>query len=264
MEIRPLTADWRSWLRLNRDRGCDLLELHRLAAAEGFDPEEIQRELSSAQPSMPPQRHCWNQPPLTHPLHQPRAWRLDTPLAQVYEIPALLSRRHCEAVIAAIDRGLVPSTVTVGPDDYRTSRTCHLSDVEPALASELDQRLAALMGVPVELGEPLQGQRYDPGQYFRAHTDWFEPGTREFEEHTTQGGQRTWTLMIYLNTVIHGGETVFEHLGRAFTPVAGTALAWNNLHPDGGPNSHTLHEAMPVEEGVKYVITKWFRERAGR
>ena len=70
--------------------------------------------------------------------------------------------------------------------------------------------------------------------------------------------------MIYLNTVIHGGETVFEHLGRAFTPVAGTALVWNNLHPDGGPNSHTLHEAMPVEQGVKYVITKWFRERAGR
>ena len=26
----------------------------------------------------------------------------------------------------------------------------------------------------------------------------------------------------------------------------------------------TLHEAMPVEEGSKWVITKWFREKAGR
>ena len=60
------------------------------------------------------------------------------------------------------------------------------------------------------------------------------------------------------------GETVFADLERPFTPVAGMALAWNNLRSDGSPNPHTLHEAMPVKQGKKYVITKWFRERAGR
>ena len=38
----------------------------------------------------------WFEAPLTRPEHQPRARRLDTPLAQVYEVPALLSHEECE------------------------------------------------------------------------------------------------------------------------------------------------------------------------
>ena len=128
----------------------------------------------------------------------------------------------------------------------------------------MDERFAALLGVDSGLSEPIQGQRYDPGEYFKEHTDWFSPGTKEFTTHTTSGGQRTWTLMVYLNAVERGGETCFKRLGRCFTPVPGLALAWNNLQADGMPNPFTLHEAMPVEAGHKWVITKWFRERAGR
>ena len=259
---RPLTAEWRDWLRLNRDRGCDCEVLQQRAVAQGFSSQEIERELQLPPP--PPGVQRWNQPPLTDSRHQPRAWRLDTSLAQVYEIPGFLSRAECAEVIETIDRGLVPSTVTTGPDDYRTSRTCHLNDVNAALATRLDKRLAALLAVPMALSEPLQGQRYDPGEYFRAHTDWFTPDSVEYVNHTRLGGQRTWTIMVYLNTVPCGGETVFADLERAFTPVAGMALAWNNLRKDGSPNPHTLHEALPVEQGVKYVITKWFREQTGR
>ena len=110
----------------------------------------------------------------------------------------------------------------------------------------------------------MQGQRYDSSQYFREHTDWFEPGTDEFASHTNPGGQRTWTVMICLNTVHRGGQTCFHRLGRCFTPIQGLALAWNNLMADGTPNPFTLHEAMPVEDGTKWVVTKWFRARPGR
>jgi prolyl 4-hydroxylase len=37
-------------------------------------------------------------------------------------------------------------------------------------------------------------------------------------------------------------------------------LIWNNMNPDGTPNELTIHEGMPVVEGVKYIVTKWFRE----
>ena len=47
-------------------------------------------------------------------------------------------------------------------------------------------------------------------------------------------------------------------------PVPGMALAWNNLQADGTPNPFTLHEALPVEVGHKWVITKWFRADIGR
>ena len=207
---------------------------------------------------------AWFEAPLTRPEHRPRAWRLDTSLAQVYELPALLSHEECEQVIDAINGSLQPSTVTRGSSDYRTSRTCHLRQNNPQLAASLDQRFAALFGVDPRLSEPIQGQRYDPGEYFKEHTDWFAPGTQEYATHTDRGGQRTWTVMVYLNAVERGGETLFRRLGRSFTPVPGMALAWNNLQADGTPNPFTLHEALPVEAGHKWVITKWFRADFGR
>jgi prolyl 4-hydroxylase len=255
----PLSSEWRQWLRWNRDRGCDPRVLYRRAEQEGFDGQAVALELGLPTPAA-----SWSSPPVLDPAHQPRGWRLDTRLAQIVEIPSLLSQAECQQLIVAIDQSLVPSTVTHGPGDYRTSQTCHLADVAPELTASLDARFAALMGVSPALAEPLQGQRYGPGNYFRAHTDWFAPGTTEYADHTRLGGQRTWTLMVYCNTVEQGGETLFARVGRAFTPVAGLGLAWNNLDDQGHPNHATLHEALPVRRGRKYVITKWFRERTGR
>lgn len=274
----PLPASWRDWLRLNQDRGCAREVLIAKAMQDGgFSREAIEAVLdgpatASSRPAPLPQQPPlgdpswlqWFEAPLTRPEHRPRAWRLDTPLAQLYELPDLLSHDDCEALIAAIDRQLVPSTVTQGDSAYCTSRTCHLQGSDAALASALDARLAALLGVDPRYSEPLQGQRYDPGQYFRQHTDWFAPGTEEYTVHTTPGGQRTWTLMIYLNTVERGGQTCFHRLGRCYAPLQGFALAWNNLMADGSPNPFTLHEALPVQQGHKWVITKWFRAAPGR
>ena len=44
-------------------------------------------------------------------------------------------------------------------------------------------------------------------------------------------------------------------------PSAGNLLAWNNLDAIGEPNFHSIHQGMPVTAGVKYIITKWHRER---
>lgn len=283
--MASIPETWRDWLILNRDRGCDREGMLERALAHGFERQALEAVLDAGvttasvasaamQPpaassvgaagSDQPSMLQWFEAPLTEPAHHPRAWRLDTPLAQIYEIPNLLSREECQQVIAAIDQGLQPSTVTRGSSDYRTSRTCHLRRRHAELAEMLDRRFAALLGVEPELSEPIQGQRYDPGQYFKQHTDWFAPGTDEFLTHTSPGGQRTWTLMVYLNAVELGGETCFKRLGRCFTPVPGMALAWNNLQADGTPNPFTLHEANPVEQGSKWVITKWFRAETGR
>ena len=66
--------------------------------------------------------------------------------------------------------------------------------------------------------------------------------------------------MIYLNDVPEGGETWFPTAGIKVKPRAGLLLAWNNMKPDGSPNEATLHEGMAVVSGVKYIVTKWFRE----
>lgn len=189
--------------------------------------------------------------------------KIDTDLAQIYEVPNLFTEKECQFVINTIDHFLIPSEVTYGNSNYRTSRTCHLPDVNPELVSILDQYLSLVLGVYQEYSEPIQGQRYDPGQYFKEHNDWFDPDTEEYIEHCEIGGQRTWTVMVYLNDVQEGGETYFPLLGHTFKPERGKALMWNNLYADGTPNEDVLHEALPVIKGRKYIITKWYREKPG-
>ena len=268
---KVIPQSWREWLLHNRDRGCAREQLIERALAQGFSRAAIE-EILNAPADTAEQKLteitvdwlAWYKALLTRPDHRPRAWRLDTSLAQIYEIPNLLSRSECDCVIDAINGALQPSTVTRGRSDYRTSRTCHLREIQPDLAADLDQRFAALLGVDPRFSEPIQGQRYDGGEYFKEHTDWFTPGTEEYITHTRVGGQRTWTVMIYLNAVELGGETCFRKLDRCFTPVPGLALIWNNLQADGTPNPFTLHEAIPVAKGHKWVITKWFRSQVGR
>lgn len=206
----------------------------------------------------------WCNVALTDPFRQPRAWKLDTPLAQLYEIPDFLTEDQCCFVMDSIDQLLVPSEVTFGDNSYRTSRTCHFPDVNPKLTKILDDYFSYVLGVSPNYAEPIQGQRYDPGQYFKSHNDWFDPDGPEYLENCCIGGQRTWTIMVYLNAVEKGGQTDFPLLGKRFTPVQGTAIAWNNLYMDGTPNPDVLHEALPVVQGNKYIITKWYREKPGR
>jgi prolyl 4-hydroxylase len=279
---RPLSDDWRGWLRLNFERDCDVADLFQRAVKQDFDHDEISEVLGGYRPAggtvaptasitaepagASTQGEPWRslyQAPLTNADHTPRAWRLDTDLAQVYEIPGLLSDDECDAMIKVIDASLRRSTTTRGPKDYRTSRTCDMRRAEPEMIKDIDQRLADLIGCGVDYSEPMQGQRYDVGEYFKAHTDWFAAGTKEFDIYTKGGGQRTWTVMIYLNEVKKGGETRFDRVGRGFRPAKGLGIAWNNLTADGTANPATLHEAMPILSGKKYVITKWFREHSG-
>ena len=48
------------------------------------------------------------------------------------------------------------------------------------VVGEVDRKIADLLGLPLAASEPLQGQRYAPGQEFKPHTDTFEPGGYDF------------------------------------------------------------------------------------
>lgn len=165
-------------------------------------------------------------------------------------------------LVRLIDQDRRPSTIADanGDDYFRTSETCDLSPAEPAVR-ELEEMLHALSGIDPKFGEPVQGQRYDVGQEFKPHTDYFTPGGPDYEKFCSVNGQRTWTFMIYLNEVEAGGATRFKVVGKTFQPEAGKLLCWNNARPDGSVNPNTLHHGMKVRKGVKYVITKWYRER---
>ena len=197
-----------------------------------------------------------------HLMTIPGMIRAETALADVFVLRQFLSPVECEALIQRIESRRRPSTIAddIGDAAFRTSETCEFDHLDPLIVA-LDAKLAWVSGITPAHGEPLQGQRYAPGQQFKPHTDYFEPTGSDFQRYCAVSGQRTWTFMIYLNDVAAGGETVFEGLGTTVKPQRGKLLCWNNRHPDGTVNPATLHHATKVRRGVKHVVTRWYRER---
>ena len=187
---------------------------------------------------------------------------MPSPRIELFSIPGFVPDALCDQLMQLIDLNRRPSTIADpnGDDYFRTSETCDLDPAEPAV-QDLEARLFALNGIPAPYGEPVQGQRYEPGNEFKPHTDYFEPSGVDYHRYTDVAGQRTWTFMAYLNDVEAGGATRFKVIKKMFQPQKGTLVAWNNHRPDGSLNAATLHHAMKVRKGLKYVITKWYRER---
>ncbi len=188
--------------------------------------------------------------------------RAKTDAAVMFALADFLSYEECRLLMATIDHGSRKSTLLTSSYDpnFRTSDSCDLDRWHPLL-QPIDEKIAGTLGIAPEHGETMQGQRYAPGQQFRAHNDYFNENEPYWATMAVQGGQRTWTAMVYLNEVEQGGATWFPQAGVRFNPRPGMLLAWNNMNPDGSPNLATLHEGMAVVEGTKYIITKWFRER---
>jgi prolyl 4-hydroxylase len=188
--------------------------------------------------------------------------RVPTSRAELFQCRRFVAPDLAGELIALIDADRRPSTIADDNGDayFRTSETCDLAAHLPAV-ERIEAMLTAVSGLDPAHGEPLQGQRYAEGQEFKAHTDFFAPGGRDYQKFCALSGNRTWTFMVYLNDVAAGGATRFKVLDKTFQPEAGKLLCWNNRLPDGAVNHATLHHGMKVRKGVKYVITKWYRER---
>lgn len=192
----------------------------------------------------------------------PAIYKIPVENTEIYALSEFLEVDECQQLMAMIDAYARPSDMyeEVFRDQYRTSFSSDLDDSD-SFVRMVERRMTDLLGLDPAWGENFQGQRYEPGQQYRSHYDWFDTGSKYWNQETTRGGQRSWTAMVFLNDVEEGGETEFEKLGIRVPPQQGALLVWNNALPDGSPNEATLHAALPVIKGVKYVITKWFRTR---
>lgn len=195
----------------------------------------------------------------------PSMHRVPVEQAELYAASQFLTPGECAHMISLVDAVARPSELFDQPYEsaYRTS---YSGDVErsDSVVQMVERRICDALGIDLAWGESVQGQRYEPGQEFKEHCDWFDTRAGYWPEEVDRGGQRSWTVMAFLNEVEEGGETYFPHLGVKVPPQQGALLAWNNALADGTPNHDTLHAALPVEKGVKYVVTKWFRTRPWR
>jgi prolyl 4-hydroxylase len=111
----------------------------------------------------------------------------------------------------------------------------------------------------ISVSEPLQLVYYTEGQEYKPHADFTIPGLVNMQP------SRFATMIIYLNTVSDGGETIFPRWLNAETdealivkPVAGRAILFYNLLPDGNYDERTIHASLPVPQGrEKWVANFW-------
>lgn len=191
----------------------------------------------------------------------PAAYRLPVEGLEIYGVAEFFSPAECTRLMQMVDAVARPSPTYQGTE--AGGRTSYTGDVDPfdPFVMMLQRRLDDLLGIDPDFGETIQGQRYQPGQEFRAHFDHFLTSQSFWEQEQACGGQRSWTAMAYLNNVEEGGTTDFRKVDLSIPPQAGALLIWNNMKPDGTPNPNSIHAGTPVVRGTKYVLTKWYRAR---
>jgi prolyl 4-hydroxylase len=179
----------------------------------------------------------------------------------------LASEQECEQLIRMV-RGKLRRSEVVDPESgrleisgVRRSEGAHFEYAENAVVARLEARIAALTGLPVTHGEPLQLLHYPVGGEYEPHHDFFDPAFEGSATLLRDGGQRVATVVLYLHEPEEGGDTWFPELELSVRPRRGSAVYFEYTNARGELDPRCLHAGMPVIRGHKWIATKWLRER---
>jgi prolyl 4-hydroxylase len=191
--------------------------------------------------------------------------RLTSPVVALLE--RVLSDTECAQLIEMARPRLQRSTVLDPASGKHAAVERRSSDGmffrlrENPLIETLDERLAAIMNTPAEHGEGLQVLHYRPGGQYPPHFDFLTPSNRASAESIARSGQRVSTLIVYLNDVLEGGETIFPEAGLSVLPRRGLGLYFEYTNSRMQVDPRSAHGGAPVIQGEKWIVTKWMRSR---
>jgi len=121
--------------------------------------------------------------------------------------------------------------------------------------------------------EPLLAQRYNVDGFYIYHCDW--------DDALTQGNHATTFMMSLVGNctgrgtnfpfLLHPSDTRWcgvipceeEGKGRdgyqgvILKPIVGSAVYWENFHPNGTGHKGVYHAGLPVKSGVKVGLNMW-------
>lgn len=287
-------AAWEEWLSSNVTRGCSPESMIEAMVGAGFGAQAASAAVNRAFGRSPadavtavgagaateavlakaaPQTYQYDDAPVARG-NVIRAEDRDVRVLMRSERPQVivfgdvLSAEECDEIIERSRHRLQRSTTVnpaTGKEDVirnRTSEGIWYQRGEDPFIEKLDRRIASLMNWPVENGEGLQILHYGTTGEYRPHFDYFAPDQPGSAVHTAQGGQRVATLVIYLNDVPDGGETIFPETGMSVAASKGGAVYFRYMNGQRQLDPLTLHGGAPVLAGDKWIMTKWMRERA--
>ena len=138
----------------------------------------------------------------------------------------------------------------------RTSQSAYLHKFKnDTIISGIIKRLCNYLNntVTPENFEGLQVVKYEPGNFYRGHHDFFKHETIE------KLGQRKYTFFGYLNDDFEGGETEFPKLKIKIKPVKGALAFWVNCITERDCYDESLHGGLPPTKGIKYGLNIWIK-----
>lgn len=208
------------------------------------------------------QQHCTKP---TAGVYNPDLVQLAAWSPRVFVHPNFLTDEECDAIVrVGQEMGLARSAVA-GNDgkptysEHRTSYGVFLPRDREVL-TRVEDRIAEWTQLPAENGEPFYLLRYQDGQQYVPHYDFFDPDLPGMPAFLGQPGQRTATVLLYLSTPEEGGETIFTAPNIKVPAVKGTAVLFHSHQVDHLLDRSSNHGGLPVLRGTKFCLTKWIRE----
>eukprot|EP01095_Lingulamoeba_sp_RSL-Kostka_P017652 TRINITY_DN930_c1_g1_i1.p1 TRINITY_DN930_c1_g1~~TRINITY_DN930_c1_g1_i1.p1 ORF type:complete len:271 (-),score=68.90 TRINITY_DN930_c1_g1_i1:211-1023(-) len=172
-----------------------------------------------------------------------------------------------------IETGLNPSGVAGDKNETeinnaRTSTGCFVLDDEDIILRNIENKLSLWTQLPPKHSENFYVLKYEKGQEYKSHFDFFNPELPSSIHHMGDSGQRIQTTIIYLNNVEEGGDTLFPTSKGIDTGVLvnieankGDAILFHGVKPNHDLDFNSLHTGTEVKKGIKYAVTKWWREK---
>ncbi|CAN1307159.1 Probable prolyl 4-hydroxylase 4 [Linum perenne] len=137
------------------------------------------------------------------------------PRAFVYQ--GFLTDLECDHLISLAKSELKRSAVADNLSgqsqlsEVRTSSGMFIRKGKDPIVDGIEEKIAAWTFLPKENGEDIQVLRYEEGQKYEPHYDYFVD-----KVNIARGGHRVATVLMYLTDVKKGGETVFPSAEVSF------------------------------------------------
>lgn len=172
----------------------------------------------------------------------------------------ILTKEECDELISlGRDKMVIASTLGKQIDGYRTADNTWIYE-KTLLTDKIKSIVSEYTNTPISHQESIHIVRYGKGGEYKTHHDFFHPNTDYYDNVMQNGGNRTHSVLFYLNDDFEGGETEFPKLNIKVTPELGKLLIWENMNSDGTLNYDSLHAGLPVIDGEKWILIIWIRE----
>ncbi len=172
----------------------------------------------------------------------------------------IINSDECNQLLEISDGKFIQSSLYNSKSGFvdtksRSSTNFYFNKGENDLIRKIENKISNLLNINLDQIEPLQIAKYEKGQEYKYHYDYFDD----------TDNQRQYSIIIYLNDLdeLDGGATHFPLYKCKFYPYKGRAIQWKNINSDKSLNKLSLHAGQPIlTDKTKYILTIWTREKS--